>query len=162
MMKENVGFEPTRRFPDLTVFKTVPFSQTWVILHKYLRPKWTLLDSNQRPDGYEPSALTNWAKGPISMSQSRRGESNPRPPGYEPDALASWATPRNITLSVIIGTTGFEPATPWSQTRCSTKLSYVPNMLTSNNKQTNVCNAPRRIRTFNLLIRSQTLYPVAL
>ena len=35
--KENVGFEPTRRFHDLTVFKTVPFSQTWVILHKDLR-----------------------------------------------------------------------------------------------------------------------------
>ena len=32
--KENVGFEPTRRFLDLTVFKTVPFSQTWVILQK--------------------------------------------------------------------------------------------------------------------------------
>ena len=31
--KENVGFEPTRRFLDLTVFKTVPFSRTWVILH---------------------------------------------------------------------------------------------------------------------------------
>ena len=60
--KENVGFEPTRRFLDLTVFKTVPFSQTWVILHHLLldsRPAWTLLDSNQRPDGYEPSALTN-------------------------------------------------------------------------------------------------------
>jgi hypothetical protein len=25
-----------------------------------------------------------------------------------------------------IGTTRFEHATPWSQTRCSTKLSYVP------------------------------------
>ena len=60
--KENGGFEPTRRFLDLTVFKTVPFSQTWVILHHLLldsRPAWTLLDSNQRPDGYEPSALTN-------------------------------------------------------------------------------------------------------
>ena len=64
-------------------------------------PAWTLLDSNQRPDGYEPSALTNWAKGPCYLSQSRRGESNPRPPGYEPDALASWATPRTITYSVI-------------------------------------------------------------
>ena len=38
-LKENVGFEPTRRFHDLTVFKTVPFSQTWVILHKTLRSK---------------------------------------------------------------------------------------------------------------------------
>jgi hypothetical protein len=25
-----------------------------------------------------------------------------------------------------IGKTGFEPATPWSQTMCSTKLSYFP------------------------------------
>ena len=35
-LKENVGFEPTRRFHDLTVFKTVPFSQTWVILHNVI------------------------------------------------------------------------------------------------------------------------------
>ncbi len=27
----------------------------------------------------------------------------------------------------VVGTTGFEPATSWSQTRRSTKLSYVPN-----------------------------------
>ena len=54
------------------------------------------------------------------------------------------------TLSLFIGKTGFEPATPWSQTRCSTKLSYFPN------------NAPSRSRTCNLLIRSQTLYPIAL
>ena len=27
----------------------------------------------------------------------------------------------------MVGAAGFEPATPWSQTRCSTKLSYVPN-----------------------------------
>lgn len=26
----------------------------------------------------------------------------------------------------LVGTTGFEPATSWSQTRCSTRLSYVP------------------------------------
>ena len=32
--KEDVGFEPTHAFTRLTVFKTVPFSQTWVILHK--------------------------------------------------------------------------------------------------------------------------------
>ncbi|EJO11696.1 hypothetical protein AWRIB568_488 [Oenococcus oeni AWRIB568] len=41
---ENRGFEPLRRFPDLTVFKTVPFSQTWVILQKLNGPNgpcWT-------------------------------------------------------------------------------------------------------------------------
>jgi hypothetical protein len=27
---------------------------------------------------------------------------------------------------VMVGKTGFEPATPWSQTKCSTKLSYFP------------------------------------
>ena len=32
--KEDVGFEPTHAFTRLTVFKTVPFSRTWVILHK--------------------------------------------------------------------------------------------------------------------------------
>ena len=32
--------------------------------------EWTLLDSNQRPDGYEPSALTNWAKGPEALQLS--------------------------------------------------------------------------------------------
>ena len=27
----------------------------------------------------------------------------------------------------MVGKTGFEPATPWSQTKCSTKLSHFPN-----------------------------------
>ena len=26
----------------------------------------------------------------------------------------------------MVGMTGFEPATPWSQTRCTTKLCYIP------------------------------------
>lgn len=47
-----------------------------------------------------------------------------------------------------IGKTGFEPATPWSQTKYSTKLSYFP------------LYASGRIRTYNRLIRSQVLYPV--
>ena len=53
----------------------------------------------------------------------------------------------------MVGKTGFEPATPWSQTKCSTKLSYFP--LTK-------YGAPERSRTPNLLIRSQTLYPIEL
>ena len=32
LSKEDVGFEPTHAFTRLTVFKTVPFSQAWVIL----------------------------------------------------------------------------------------------------------------------------------
>ena len=49
----------------------------------------------------------------------------------------------------MVGKTGFEPATPWSQTKCSTKLSHFP-----------ISGAPDRSRTHNLLIRSQTIYPI--
>ena len=34
--KEDKGFEPLRAFTRLTVFKTVPFSRTWVILREYV------------------------------------------------------------------------------------------------------------------------------
>ena len=57
-----------------------------------------------------------------------------------------------------IGKTGFEPATPWSQTKCSTKLSYFPQFKCKKKEN----NAPERSRTPNLLIRSQTLYPIEL
>jgi hypothetical protein len=32
-----------------------------------------------------------------------------------------------VTLKKMVGATGFEPATSWSQTKCSTRLSYAPN-----------------------------------
>ena len=32
-LAEEKGFEPLRRFLDLSVFKTDPFSQAWVFLH---------------------------------------------------------------------------------------------------------------------------------
>ena len=51
----------------------------------------------------------------------------------------------------MVGKTGFEPATPWSQTKCSTKLSYF-----------SYDGAPERTRTSNRLIRSQVLYPIEL
>src|SRR5690625_540538 len=54
----------------------------------------------------------------------------------------------------MVGKTGFEPAAPWSQTKCSTKLSYFPYFDKN--------GAPERSRTPNLLIRSQTLYPIEL
>lgn len=31
--------------------------------------QWALRDSNPRPIGYEPTALTNWAKGPLHMDR---------------------------------------------------------------------------------------------
>ena len=29
-------------------------------------------------------------------------------------------------IEEVVGATGFEPATSWSQTKCSTRLSYAP------------------------------------
>ena len=51
----------------------------------------------------------------------------------------------------MVGKTGFEPATAWSQTKCSTKLNYFPKY-----------GALEGIRTPDLLVRSQTLYPTEL
>ena len=59
----------------------------------------------------------------------------------------------------MVGKTGFEPATPWSQTKCSTKLSYFPNLGAEFFKK---YGAPERTRTSNRLIRSQVLYPIEL
>ena len=58
-MAEEEGFEPPRGVTRLSVFKTDPFSQAWVFLRTSTNEWWTLQDSNLRPDGYEPSALTN-------------------------------------------------------------------------------------------------------
>ena len=52
----------------------------------------------------------------------------------------------------MVGKTGFEPATPCSQNRCTTKLCYFP---TYN-------GAPSKTRTRNPQIRSLILYPVEL
>src|SRR3954464_2890253 len=34
--------------------------------------------------------------------------------------------PTTTFLKEMVGATGFEPATSWSQTKCSTRLSYAP------------------------------------
>ena len=71
-----------------------------------------------------------------------------------------------IDVKTSIGKTGFEPATPWSQTKYSTKLSYFPNNLylyhikIIYSRILDNLDAPCRIRTCNRLIRSQVLYPV--
>jgi hypothetical protein len=41
-------------------------------------------------------------------------------------AWKALVLPLNYTRKRMVGKTGFEPATPWSQTRCSTKLSHFP------------------------------------
>ncbi len=57
--------------------------------------------------------------------------------GIEPTTRAwkALVLPLNYTrlyknhLFWLVGKTGVEPATPWSQTKCSAKLSYFPIMV---------------------------------
>ena len=49
------GFEPPRAVKPLLVFKTSPFSQTWVFALIW----WSHQDLNLEPTGYESGALTN-------------------------------------------------------------------------------------------------------
>ena len=46
-MAEEKGFEPLRRFHDLSVFKTDPFNRTWVFLHN----NWCLRSDLNRHEG---------------------------------------------------------------------------------------------------------------
>ena len=43
-LAEEKGFEPLRRFHDLSVFKTDPFNRTWVFLHAFF---WMHFDYNK-------------------------------------------------------------------------------------------------------------------
>ncbi len=40
------------------------------------------------------------------------------------------------SVEQMVGAAGFEPATPWSQTRCATRLRHAPN----------ICSRPRGYR----------------
>lgn len=62
----------------------------------------------------------------------------------------------------MVGKTGFEPATLRSQTECSTKLSHFPRTTLIKMPDFNKTGAPGGTRTPNLLIRSQTIYPIDL
>ena len=61
-MAERKGFEPLRQLPDLLVFKTSPFNQTWVSL----QIKWCLRPDLNRhgiwlPQDFKSCASTNFA-----------------------------------------------------------------------------------------------------
>ena len=59
----------------------------------------------------------------IVVKWSWRWDSNPRPADYKSAAL-----PTELRQHNLVGMTGFEPAPLWSQTRCATKLRYIPSL----------------------------------
>ena len=74
-----MGFEPTTS--AVTGRRSNQLSHQAIISR--IKRKWTFGDSNPGPTGYEPVALTNWAKGP----KSRQSESNQQPADYKSAAL---------------------------------------------------------------------------
>lgn len=75
--------------------------------------------------GLEPVTDRLWVGGSNQLSYRSfwwlDRDSNSGPIGYEPITLTNWAI-----QPWMVGKTGFEPATPWSQTKCTTKLCYFP------------------------------------
>src|SRR4051812_43545227 len=49
------------------------------------------------------------------------------------------------TKERLVGETGFEPATPWSRTRCSTRLSHSPKALYPPKGRTEVTGSAGRV-----------------
>ena len=68
---------------------------------------WAFTDSNRGPIGYEPTALTYWAKGPNCVE---------------------WELTKAICL--MVGVKRLELPTPWSQTTCATNCA-TPRTLTT-------------------------------
>ena len=77
-MAEEKGFEPLRQFLDLPVFKTGPFNQTWVFLHK----RWCLRPDLNRHVGLTTQDFKSCAS-TYSATQAKKwcpaGDSNSRP-----------------------------------------------------------------------------------
>ena len=76
------------------------------------------------PSGLEPptSRLSGVRSNQLSYGPLERVK------GIEPSrpAWKAGVLPLNYTRMNVVGKTGFEPATLWSQTRCATKLRYFP------------------------------------
>ena len=124
-LAETGGFEPSRALRHLSVFKTDPFS------HLGKSPKLVELA------GLEPATNRLWVGGSNQLSYSSTMVAGVR---LELTTSRVWTVlssqlryPANTTrfyscLLFMVGMTGFEPATPWSQTKCTTKLCYIPFM----------------------------------
>ena len=134
-----VGFEPT-----------TPWSQTRCatkLRHApmyYFSSKWGgWRGSNPRQPESQSGALPTELQPPLQHFQTLNIKLHMvRLTGFEPvtirleggcSILLSYRrmtydieTPLNLCLEELVGAVGFEPTTPWSQTRCATKLRHAP------------------------------------
>jgi hypothetical protein len=86
---------------------------------------WDLEIPRLRPAAFQAAALPSELRPRVCLREGGV-------PGGDPSPLAGPGVPPSRT----VGMTGFEPASSWTQTRCSTKLNYIPGW----------CQRPRRGR----------------
>ncbi len=78
--------------------------------------------------GFEPPRMVSLRFYRPAQSTTMRPVQNLVPPvGFEP-VTRRGLNPLPLALEGMVGVAGFEPAAPWSQTRCATKLRYTPNL----------------------------------
>ena len=102
----------------------------------------------------EPKSSASTNSATLAFKWGGRWGSNPRPPESQSGALPTELRPPLIfgapgrtrtcyprlrrpmlypnelqAPAYMVGAEGFEPPTPWSQTRCATKLRYAPNSM---------------------------------
>lgn len=116
------GFEPPRAVKPLLVFKTSPFSQTWVFALMVV------------PAGLEPATYRLWAG--CSNQLSYRTTSSDwwtiivhmvAPKGVEPLTFRVWTGCSNqLSYSAMVERKGVEPSTSCVQGRRSSQVSYPP------------------------------------
>ncbi len=113
IMAETEGFEPSRDFHPLLVFKTSPFSRTWVSLRKLVLPA-----------GLEPATNRLWAD---CSNQLSYGSIMVARAGLEPATFRVWAECSNqLSYLAMVDSTGIEPATSCVQGRRSTNWATGP------------------------------------
>lgn len=69
----------------------------------------------------------------LSLEYPKKGKKNGAGEGNRTLAtsLEGWGSTIELHPQIkMVGAAGFEPATPWSQARCATKLRYAPSFIT--------------------------------
>lgn len=125
-MAETEGFEPPLDFRLLSVFKTDPFNQTWVCLHRYLIC--FMFYVLVVPAGFEPATNRLWAGGSTAELRDLGSESEIRThdlSGMNRVLLTCWAISPFLFFNMV-ERTGVEPATSCVQGRCSTNWATAP------------------------------------
>ena len=150
-----MGFEPTTS--AVTGRRSNQLSHQAIISR--IKRKWTFGDSNPGPTGYEPVALTNWAKGP----KSRQSESNQQPADYKSAALPLSHVGKLKPFVLFYDSKGIWTPDTTVKGWCLNRLTMEPYIfikirMNSRIPHTHSYSSPSRARTYNNSVNSRVLY----